>query len=138
MCGDLSDLLLLALRKSPALRDVADCEQLRAFTLSAGARGLGSSRNSSGTNQRQNKAGMETARLKGKVLGRPAVKLDRARALELHQAGNGVAKIAMALSADGQKVSRETVRRVLLRVQPVQPGQPARLRSRSSSPKAGR
>jgi DNA invertase Pin-like site-specific DNA recombinase len=61
------------------------------------------------------KVGMETARLKGKVLGRPAVKIDRARMLELHQAGNGVAKIAMALSAEGQKVSRETVRRVLMR-----------------------
>jgi DNA invertase Pin-like site-specific DNA recombinase len=61
------------------------------------------------------KAGMETARLKGKILGRPVVKIDRARVLELHEAGDGVAKIARALSADGQRVSRETVRRVLLR-----------------------
>jgi DNA invertase Pin-like site-specific DNA recombinase len=62
------------------------------------------------------KAGMQTARLKGKVLGRPVLKIDTARVLRLHEAGHGVAKIATALSADGQKVSRETVRRVLRRV----------------------
>jgi DNA invertase Pin-like site-specific DNA recombinase len=60
------------------------------------------------------KAGMQTARLKGKVLGRPVVKIDRARVLELHTSGNSLAKIAAVLSTEGQQVSRETVRRVLL------------------------
>jgi DNA invertase Pin-like site-specific DNA recombinase len=61
------------------------------------------------------KAGMQTARLRGKVLGRPAKTVDTARILELHAAGKGVVKIATALSADGQKVSRETIRRMLVK-----------------------
>lgn len=61
------------------------------------------------------KAGMETARLRGKTLGRPVKRIDEARVRELHCARNGVVKIAAILSNDGQKVSRETVRRVLRR-----------------------
>lgn len=62
------------------------------------------------------KAGMETARRKGKALGRPVKKIDTARVIQLHKAGNGVIKIAAALSVGGQKVSRETVRRALRRM----------------------
>jgi DNA invertase Pin-like site-specific DNA recombinase len=66
------------------------------------------------------RAGMETARRKGKVLGRPVKKVDTARVIELHKAGDGVIKIAAALSSGGQKISRETVRRVLRRVPQMQ------------------
>jgi|SRR5690242_13220904 len=59
------------------------------------------------------KAGMETARRKGKVLGRPRVHLSRSEVFKLHAAGAGVAKIAAQLTASGIKVSRETVRRLL-------------------------
>jgi DNA invertase Pin-like site-specific DNA recombinase len=62
------------------------------------------------------RAGMETARRRGKVLGRPAKKIDSARVIELHKAGNGVIKIAKALSSGSQTVSRETVRRIPRRV----------------------
>ena len=61
------------------------------------------------------KAGMETARRRGKVLGRPPKKFDAARVMAMKKAGNGVIKIAAALSVGGQKVSRETVRRILRR-----------------------
>jgi DNA invertase Pin-like site-specific DNA recombinase len=62
------------------------------------------------------KAGLETARRWGQVLGRPAIKVDTARVIELHKAGDGVIKIASALSCSGQKISRETVRRILRRM----------------------
>jgi len=56
---------------------------------------------------------MQTFRLKGARLGRPPVTFSRADVLKQHAAGAGVAKIAAKLTADGVKVSRETVRRVL-------------------------
>jgi DNA invertase Pin-like site-specific DNA recombinase len=59
------------------------------------------------------KAGMETARRKGKVIGRPRVRINRSEVLRLHAAGASVAKIAAQLTAGGVRVSRETVRRVL-------------------------
>jgi DNA invertase Pin-like site-specific DNA recombinase len=59
------------------------------------------------------RAGMETARRRGKVLGRPPKSVDTKRLLELHAAGNGVIKIAAALSVGGQNISRETVRRLV-------------------------
>ena len=59
------------------------------------------------------KAGMQTARLRGARLGRPHVSLSRSEVLRLHAAGAGVAKIAAHLTANGVKVSRETVRRML-------------------------
>jgi DNA invertase Pin-like site-specific DNA recombinase len=55
------------------------------------------------------KAGMETARLKGSILGRPRLGVDRVRVLELHRSGLGVGKIASAIGG----CSRETVRRIL-------------------------
>jgi DNA invertase Pin-like site-specific DNA recombinase len=61
------------------------------------------------------KAGLQTARLKGKVLGRPRVKIDRRRILELHAAGAGVLSISKQLTAAGTAVSRETVRRIVIR-----------------------
>ena len=66
------------------------------------------------------RAGMETARRKGRVLGRPVKKVDTARVIELHKAGNGVIKIAAAISSSGQKISRETVRRILRRIPQMQ------------------
>jgi DNA invertase Pin-like site-specific DNA recombinase len=60
------------------------------------------------------KAGLQTARLRGKVLGRPTMKIDTAEVLRLHAAGNGVMKIAERLSAGGSPVSRETIRRIVL------------------------
>lgn len=57
------------------------------------------------------KAGMETARLKGKVIGRPAAKVNAAAVMALHAEGKGVMKIAAELGG----VSRETVRRILKR-----------------------
>ncbi len=60
------------------------------------------------------KAGMMTAKLKGKRLGRPASVVDIARVRELHAAGKGVGKISALLSIDGPKVSRETIRRLIL------------------------
>jgi DNA invertase Pin-like site-specific DNA recombinase len=62
------------------------------------------------------KSGMETARRRGQVLGRPAIKVDTAHVIELHKAGHGVIKIAATLSSSGQKISRETVRRILRRM----------------------
>jgi DNA invertase Pin-like site-specific DNA recombinase len=59
------------------------------------------------------KAGMETARRKGKVLGRPANAIDKAEVFRRHAAGDGVLKIARSLTAAGNPVSRETVRRML-------------------------
>lgn len=59
------------------------------------------------------KAGMETARRKGKVLGRPVKAIDRTEVFRRHAAGNGVLKIARSLTAAGNPVSRETVRRML-------------------------
>lgn len=55
------------------------------------------------------KAGMQTARLKGKQIGRPRVTMDHKRVLKLHADGLGVGKIAAELGG----VSRETVRRLL-------------------------
>jgi len=60
------------------------------------------------------RAGMETARRRGKVLGRPTKKIDSAQVLRLHAAGNGVLKIAKQLTAAGSPVSRETIRRIVL------------------------
>jgi len=60
------------------------------------------------------RAGMETARRRGKVLGRPAKRIDSAQVLRLHAAGNGVLKIAKQLTAAGAPVSRETIRRIVL------------------------
>jgi DNA invertase Pin-like site-specific DNA recombinase len=59
------------------------------------------------------KAGLATARAKGKKLGRPAVVVDRARVLALRQTGASVVRIASQLALDGTRVSRETVRRIL-------------------------
>ena len=56
---------------------------------------------------------METARLRGKVLGRPRSGVDTAKVLQLHADGLGVGKIAVALG----DVSRETVRRILRRAE---------------------
>jgi hypothetical protein len=47
------------------------------------------------------------------VLGRPFVKVDRAKIFELHAAANGVLKISRALTTAGMPVSRETVRRII-------------------------
>jgi DNA invertase Pin-like site-specific DNA recombinase len=72
------------------------------------------------------KAGLQTARLRGKVLGRPVMQIDVAEVLRMHAAGNGVLKIARQLSADGLPVSREAVRRILLRARGA--GEPANKR----------
>jgi DNA invertase Pin-like site-specific DNA recombinase len=58
------------------------------------------------------KAGMETARHKGKVLGRPRLRISRSEVLRLHAAGAGVAKIAAQLTSGRIRVSRETIRRL--------------------------
>lgn len=63
------------------------------------------------------KAGMATARLKGKHVGRPFLDVDQAEILERHAAGAGVMKIANAMTEAGRKVSRETVRRTLRRAE---------------------
>ena len=60
------------------------------------------------------RAGMETARRRGIVLGRPAKEIDSAQVLRLHAAGNGVLEIAKHLTAAGSPVSRETIRRIVL------------------------
>lgn len=66
------------------------------------------------------KAGLVTARAKGKRLGRPVKDVSHARVMELHsrlheRTGKpfGVARIAAELMAEGVLVSRETVRRIL-------------------------
>ncbi len=59
------------------------------------------------------RAGMMTARLKGKRLGRPVAVVDIARVRQLHIEGQGVGKISKALTGEGCKVSRETIRRLL-------------------------
>lgn len=64
------------------------------------------------------KAGLATARLRGKVPGRRAVPVDIRRILALKAAGGkggSVAGITATLIAEGWKGSRETVRRVLVR-----------------------
>lgn len=63
------------------------------------------------------KAGLVTARAKGKTLGRPAKSIDIARAIMLRAEGKGVILIARALSAGGVSVSRELVRRSLAKEQ---------------------
>lgn len=60
------------------------------------------------------KAGLVSARAKGKILGRPAKSIDIARALVLQSEGLGVIRIARALSTPAVKISRELVRRSLL------------------------
>ncbi len=61
------------------------------------------------------KAGLATARAKGRVLGRRPVKVDRVRVMELHATGMGVLKIAKLLTSDGNRVSGETVRKLITR-----------------------
>ena len=53
------------------------------------------------------KAGLESARKKGKVLGRPAVICDRSKVIEMREAGASWANIEKKLG-----VSRSTVRRI--------------------------
>lgn len=60
------------------------------------------------------KAGMETARRRGKILGRPAAKIDAAPVLTLHHEGNSLLGISRILNSEGTKISRETVRRILV------------------------
>ena len=60
------------------------------------------------------KAGLATARAKGKMLGRRPVHAGIGAAVQRHHAaGLSIAKITKALAAEGVTCSRETVRRAL-------------------------